>query len=189
MSLGLDWVNDLAIWIGELFPRWSLLRVSEGGVKYLPGGKIKLLAPGIYWWWPVTTEIETINIKRKSLTFGQRLTTKDEITVQCNTVIVFAINDVVKALVETDDFEDTVGEVAQKLTLKPVMSRTFEQICTDMSDSNDMRNEVTRAARTLLSDYGIEVIDGYVCDFTETKVFSHEGSGLAIESDEDEEYV
>jgi len=186
VSIGLDWINDVAYWVGDLIPQWDLLQIDEGGVKYLPGGKVRVLKPGIYWWWPVTTNVVTIDIKRQTLTFGQRLTTKDEVAVQCNTVIVFTINDVEKALVDTFDFEDTVGEVAQKLTIRPIMSRTFEQICTDMADSNEMRNEVTRAARSLLSDYGVEVLDGYVCDFTETKVFSHEGEGLAIGDHEED---
>lgn len=182
-----DWINDIMSWVGDLIPDWDLLQPNEGGVKFKPGGVIELLKPGyIYWHWPVTTKVETIDTKRQTLTFGQRLTTKDHRAVQCNTVIVFTINDVLKALVETVDFEDTVGEVAQKLTVKPVMSREFDQILTDMADSNEMRNEVTRAARSLLSDYGVNVLDGYVCDFTETRVFSHEGEGLAI-SHEDEE--
>jgi len=185
MSIGLDWINDVAEWFGSLIPEWDLLQSNEAGVKFLPGGKVKVIEPGIYWFWPVTTNIETIDTKRQTLTFGQRLTTKDGVTVQCNTVIVFTINDVRKALVDTYDFEDTIGEAAQKLTVKPIMSRTFEQICADMADSNDMRNEVTRAARTLLSDYGVEVLDGYVCDFTETRVFSHEGNGLAIADEEE----
>ena len=187
MSIGLDWINDIADWIGALIPDWELLQPTEAGVKFKTGGRIEVLVPGeIYWWWPAVTKVETIDTKRQTLTFGQRLTTKDEVTVQVNTVIVFTINDVLKALVETYDFEDTVGEVAQKLTVKPIMSRTFEQIRADMAESNEMRNEVTRAARSLMSDYGVEVIDGYVCDFTETRVFSHEGGGLAIADEDDE---
>jgi len=187
MSIGLDWINDVAYWIGNLIPRWDLLQIDEGGVKYLPGGRVKVLKPGIYWWWPVTTRIVTIDIERQTLTFGQRLTTKDDITVQCNTVIVFTIDDVVKAIVKTKDFEDTVGEVAQKLTLKPIMSREFRAVCDDIADSNEMRNEVTRSAKKLLPDYGVNVLDGYVCDFTETRVFSHEGGGLAIQDEEEDE--
>jgi len=188
VSIGLDWINDVAEWFGSLIPEWDLLPPTEGGVKFKPGGKVKVLEPGrIYWWWPATTKVQTLEIKRQTLTFGQRLTTKDERTVQCNTVIVFTINDVVKALVDTSDFEDTVGEVAQKLTVKPVMSRTFPKILEDMADSNEMRNEVTRAARSLLSEYGVAVHDGYVCDFTETKVFSHEGEGLAITHEDEDE--
>ena len=183
-----DFINDIAQWFGDLLPQWELLPPTDGGVKFLPGGKVKELKPGyIYWWWPVTTEVVTISINRQTLTFSQRLTTKDRCTVQCNTVVVFRIVDVIKAIVDTHDFEDTIGEAAQKLTIKPIMSREFDTIRTDMAESNEMRNEVTRAARSLLSDYGVEVVDAYVADFTETKVFSHEGDGFSIAHDEDAE--
>lgn len=180
MSFGLDWINDLAYWIGEIFPRWALLEANHGGVKFLPGGKVEVIEQGIYWWWPATTTVQEIPIRRQTVSFGQRLTTKDECTVLVETVIVFEIDDVMKALVDTYDFEDTIEEVASKLVIKPIMSRTFEEICKDMSESNDMRNEVTRGARSLLSDYGVNVIDAYVSTFAETAVFSHDGEGLAI---------
>ena len=187
MSLGLDWINDLALWVGRLFPRWDLLQVNEGGVKYLPGGKVEILEPGIYWWWPATTNIDTIDIRRQAINVSQRLTTKDEESALVNTVIVYEISDVKKALVETTDFEDTIEEVAQKLVIKPIMSREFEQTCRDMSESNEMRNEVTRLARSLLSQYGVNVLDAYVSDFTETTVFSHDGDGIAIGGFEEDE--
>lgn len=182
-----DWINDIAQGILALFPRWDLLEPTEGGVKFRPKNwyrqleDIALIEPGtLYWWWPVTTVVYTIETKRQTLTFGQRLTTKDQQSVQLNTVIVFTINDVLKALVETRDFEDTVGEVAQKLSVKPIMSRTFEQILESMADNNNMRNEVTSGARTLLKDFGCNVIDGYISDFTKTEVFSHDGDGMVF---------
>ena len=149
---------------------------------------IEELGPGeIYWWWPVTTNVATINTKRQTLTFGQRMTTKDDVSVQLNTVIVFTIDDVLKALVQTKDFEDTVGEVAQKLTIQPIMSRSFSEIREDMGESNEMRNEISRGARSLLKDYGLNVIDGYVSDFTETTVFSHDGEEHFVGHEEEED--
>lgn len=172
-----DWINQIAEWVGALIPKWELLPPTHGGVKFKPGEKVQVLKPGrIYWWWPATTEVSIIPIKRQTMTFTQHLTTKDDYTVLVSTVIVYTVEDVQKALVETYDFEDTIGEVAQKLVIKPIMSRDFEQICADMAESNDMRNEVTRNARSLLSDYGVKVEDGYVSDFVETKVFSHDGA-------------
>ena len=174
-----SFLNDVAQWFGQWMPKWALLQVDEGGVKYLPGKEIIVLEPGeIYWYWPVTSNVVTIDTRRQTLTFGQRLTTKDDISVQLNTVIVFTIWDVKKALVDTKDFEDTVGEVAQKLTIRPIMSRTFTETRADMGESNDMRNEITRGARGLLRDYGIDVMDGYVSDFTKTTVFSHDGDQM-----------
>jgi regulator of protease activity HflC (stomatin/prohibitin superfamily) len=168
-------------WFGDLFPRWDLCEPIEGGVKFKPGGVIEDLEVGrIYWYWPAVTRVYKIDTKRQTLTFGQRLTTKDGRSIQFNTVIVFTIDDVRKALVETKDFEDTVGEVAQKLTVQPMMGREFEDICEDIADSNKMRNEVTRGARSLLRDFGCNVLDGYVSDFTETEVFSHDGDGMVF---------
>lgn len=182
-----DWLNDIARWFGDLVPRWDLLEPTEAGVKFKPGAKIVVLKPGhIYWWWPATTVVRTLYSKRQTLSFNQRLTTKDDITVSLNTVIVYIVDDVQKALVETYDFEDTITEVASKLTVQPIMSREFEQICTDMSDTNEMRNELTRKARSLLSEYGVGVLDAYVSDFTETRVLSHEGDGLSIHHEDEE---
>ena len=147
-----------------------------------------MLTPGeIYWYWPVTSNVVTIDTRRQTLTFGQRLTTKDDFSVQLDTVIVFTIYDVKKALVETKDFEDTIGEVAQKLTIRPIMSREFKETCKDMGESNEMRNEITRGARALLRDYGINVLDGYVANFTKTTVFSHDGDPVFVGHEHEEE--
>ena len=181
-----DWINDIAGWIGDLIPEWDLLLLTDGAVKFKPGGRTVVLKPGhIYWWWPVTSQVSIIGVRRQTLSFNQRLTTKDGVTISVNFVIVFEIEDVYKALVDTHDFEDTIEEVAQKLTIQPIMSRDFDEIRTDMAESNEMRNELTRGARTVLSPYGVRVLDSYVSDFTETRVFSHEGSGLAIEEEDE----
>lgn len=180
----LDWLNDIAEFIGSLIPEWDLLEPTDGGVKFKPGKKVELLVPGeIYWFWPAVTTVTTMPVKRQTLSFNQRLTTKDDCTISINTVVVYDVSDVVKALVDTHDFEDTIEEVAQKLTIQPIMSRKFEEIRHDMAESNEMRNELTRTARSLLREYGVNVLDAYVSDFTETRVFSHEGGGLAIEDD------
>lgn len=185
-----SFLNDIAQWFGQWMPKWALLQPDEGGVKYKPESEIIVLTPGeIYWYWPVTSNVVTIDTRRQTLTFGQRLTTKDGFSVQLDTVIVFTIWDVKKALVDTKDFEDTIGEVAQKLTIRPIMSRTFGETCLDMGASNNLRNEITRGARSLLRDYGIDVADGYVANFTKTTVFSHDGDSgfVGHEHEEDDE--
>ena len=186
-----DFINDIVRWFGQFVPRWDLCDPTEGGVKFSGVGKnrIKVLVPGsIYWWWPIVTNVYTIETKRQTMTVTQRLTTKDDITVMVTTVIVFTISDVVKALVDTRDFEDTIMEIGEKLIVKPVMSREFNQIQKDLAESNELNNELKRNARTILSDYGVAVEDGYVSNFAETDLISHDGDGFAFGlSQEDEE--
>ena len=182
-----DFINDIVLWFGQFVPRWDLLDPTEGGVKFKPGGKIKLLKPGhIYWWWEVTTNIYTIETKRQPLKISQRLTTKDGISVLVETVIIYEIDDVIKAIVNTRDHEDTISEVGEKLTVKPVMSREFEDVRSAIADSNKLNNEVKSGARSELSDYGVKVVDGYISSFVETTVYSHDGGGIAFGGEEDE---
>lgn len=184
-----EWITDIVLWFARFIPKWDLLEPTDGGLRFSYGGRVKELEPGkIYWWWPIISKIATISIKRQTLTFGQRLTTDDGVSVQMSTVIVFVVNDVTKALMETADFDDTVGEVAQKVTIKPVMGREFCEIIDDLAKSNKMRNELTSNARSMLTPYGCEVLDSYVCDFTKTKVLSIEGDGMAFGyEDEDDD--
>lgn len=183
-----DWINDLVLWFARFVPEWNLLDPTEGGVKFKPGYKIVVLKPGhIYWYWPVTTNVYTIETKRQTMSISQRLTTADDVSVLVETVIVYVIDDVEKAIVETRDHEDTISEIGEKVTVKPIMSREFEQIRIDIADSNKLNNEIKAGARTELGAYGVKVVDGYISSFVETKVFSHDGTGMAIGKEFDDE--
>lgn len=183
-----DWINEIVRWFGQFLPVWDLLNPTEGGVKFKPDGKIVVLKPGcIYWYWPVTTNVYTIETKRQIMSISQRLTTKDDISVLVEGVIVYEIDDVEKAIVETRDHEDTISEIGEKVTVKPVMCRSFEEVRVAIADSNKLNNEIKSGARTELSPYGVKVVDGYISSFVETKVFSHDGIGMAIEGPVEEE--
>ena len=176
-----DFINDIMRWFQRFLPHWALLDPTEGGVIFTHGKPPRLLTPGkIYWWWPVVSNVYTIDTKRQTLTITQRLTTKDEVTVMITTVIVYIIDDVLLALVETRDHDDTVKEVGEKLVVKPVTSRDFSDTLKRLSESNDMNNEVKRIARSTLSEFGVNVVDGFVSNFAVTEVFSHDGGGVVF---------
>ena len=183
-----DFINDIARWFERFLPHWALLDNTEGGVKFTHKKPPRLLIPGrIYWWWPVLSNVYTIETKRQTMTITQRLTTKDEVTVMVTTVIVYTVDDVMKAIVDTRDHEDTVSEVGEKLVVKPITSRDFSDTLLRMSGSNDLNNEVKRIARSTLGEFGVNVVDGYVSNFAVTKVFSHDGDGVVFGGSEEEE--
>ena len=183
-----DFINDMVQWCAQFVPAWELLEPTHAGVKFKSGGRTEILKPGyVYWWWPAVTKVYVMNTRRQTLMFSQRLTTKDMVEVQLNTVIVFEIDDAEKALTVVRDFEDTIGEIAQKLTIKPIMSRTLEEIQRDMAETSNVRNEITRGAKRNLPEFGMLVLDAYVCDLTKTKVFSHVGGGFALEEEDEDE--
>ena len=183
-----DFINDIMRWFERFVPHWALLDPTEGGVIFTHGEPPRLLTPGkIYWWWPVISNVYTIDTKRQTMKITQRLTTKDEITVMVKTVIVFTVDDVVKAIVDTRDHEDTISEIGEKLVVKPITSRDFSDTLKRMSESNDLNNEVKRIARSTLSEFGVNVVDGYVSNFAQTAVFSHDGDGVVFGGSSEEE--
>ena len=183
-----DWLNAIFQFIFNLFPRWELLDPTDGGVKFKPRNKIVELKPGrMYWYWPVTTNVYTLSARRQSLQVEQVLTTDDAVSCVVKTVIVYTIDDVMKALVETTDFDDTIAEMAQKGTVAVVMSRGFDKIVADLAYSTDIKDDVTKAARSALQPFGVKVEDGFIASFAQTKVVSHMGEGLAYGGWEDEE--
>jgi len=184
----LAFLNDFFSWAVTYLPNLELMQVNYGGVKFLPGGKVKVIEPGLYVYWPLTTNVKEIPIRRQSIEVQQELTTKDQITVMVKTVIVFQVDDVTKALVQTFDFDDTTEEMGQKGTVGAVMSRNFEQVLTDMTEGNDIRNEVTQGARSALRPFGVKVEDAFISSFAETQVFSHagDGSGTVFGGDEED---
>lgn len=173
----LAFLNDFFTWAVTYLPNLDLMQANYGGVKFLPGGKVKEIKPGMYVYWPLTTTVKEIQIKRQSIEVQQELTTKDGITVMVKTVIVFSVDDVMKAIVDTADFDDTTEEMGQKGTVMAIMSREFNQILSDMVSTNDIRNEVTRGARSALAPFGVKVEDAFISSFAETEVFSHAGDG------------
>ena len=177
MSMPLQFLNDFFTWLVTYFPNLELMQANYGGVRFLPGGKVKEIKSGLYVYWPLTTAVQEIQIKRQSIEVQQELTTKDGVTVMVKTVIVFTVFDVMLALVETADFDDTTEEMGQKGTVHAVMSREFNQILVDMVESNDIRNEVAQGARTALRPFGVKVEDAFISSFGETKIFSHAGEG------------
>jgi len=184
-----EWLNTIFDWVWGFKPILDILPPTEGGVKFKPGGKIELMKPGhLYMYWPVTTCILTLETKRQSIEVQQELTTKDHETVMVKTVIVFTVDDVMKALVETTDFDDTTEEMGQKGTVRAVMSRKFDQILKDMVEGTEIRNEVAQGARSALRPFGVKVEDAFISSFAKTKVFSHMGDGMAIDLNHDEDH-
>ena len=164
-------MTELGAWI----PRIGLMKVTHRGVKHSRGGIVIPIQPGLYTWWPLISEIDELAVKRQTLTFRQRLTTQDTVTVLVETVVIYTIEDIEKACVETWDYQDTVGEAAQRSTIKSVMSRTFDQIKNDLAGTHAIPDEITEACRNQLSQFGVHVEEAFISNFCETHVFSHDG--------------
>jgi regulator of protease activity HflC (stomatin/prohibitin superfamily) len=174
--MGFEWLNKLMTELGAWIPRIGLMKVTHRGVKHSRGGSVTPIQPGLYMWWPLISQIDELAVVRQTLSFRQRLTTKDTSTVLVETVIIYTLDDIEKACVETWDYEDTIGEAAQRSTIKSVMSRTFDQIKEDLAGANRIPEEITEICLGQLSQFGVHVEEAFISNFCKTNVFSHDGT-------------
>ena len=170
MESALGWIGELFSWFGSFVPRWLIVRSTEAGVKFRWGKHVHVLTPGIRWYWPAFTDVETETVVRQTLNLdAQTLMTADDKTVVASGVIVFKITDIIKFLVDNFDADEAIAEVAGSALRKFVISKTVEEI---QKGRADVDNSLTREAQKLLKDFGIEVEYARLVSFSTARVIN-----------------
>lgn len=176
MEAALGWFGAIFEWFGQFFPRWTLVRATEGAVKFLPGGKVKVYDAQIVWYWPVTTEVETIAVVRQVMdTQPQTLMTKDDVPVYVAGIVIYDITDLHAFAVENYDANHNIDDIAQTAIRKAIVNRTFAQI---QEARADVDNVLTREAQKALTEFGVNVQACRLTDFSKTRVSNIVGNGL-----------
>lgn len=63
----LSWLNDLMRWLGRWVPRVLLIKAGEAALWCGRNGRTRDLAPGLYTFWPITTDITVFSTKKRTL--------------------------------------------------------------------------------------------------------------------------
>lgn len=177
MDAALGWIGQIWDFLVSLVPHMGLMPKTHGGVKFKRRGRVQLVEPGLYWFWPIVTDVVAIPVKRQTLSLEtQTLTTKDDYTVSVSATIVYEIRDVVKALSENWDIDDTVGDIAQKSVLGVVIDRTFEDLRAAISD--EVPKEIRDKCKKDLRQYGVLVKDAFLSSCCVVTAYHNTGSSL-----------
>ena len=176
MDAAFSWIGEIADWVAQFVPTWTLVRATEGAVKFLPGGKTKVLGSGIHWYWPVTTEVETLPVVRQVLdTQPQTIMTKDHEPVYIAGLVVYTIVDLHKFMVENFDAEDSLDDIVQTAIRKTIVNRDFLTI---QQARADVDKRLTTDVQKALEPFGIEVEAARITDFSRARVTNMVGNGL-----------
>lgn len=174
-----DWLSHLIEWFGSLIPRVGICRATHAGVKFRRGKVVVPIKPGIYFYWPIVTEVSLLPTARRTINLeSQTLTTKDNDCVTVSVVVIYRIVHIVKALVDTEDIEDTIGDVALRGTVRAITERRFNDIRANLSD--EVKKEITRSCRSALNPFGVKVLDCNIIDFAKTSTYRIVGHGGSI---------
>lgn len=164
MTLG-EVVAQLIGWLGEFIefllsfvPRFTFVQWNERGVRYVSGRKPTEVQPGLRWYWPVCTKIETHHVCRHVLQVASMsLETSDSIPVQVGMVLTYHITDVVAYEVENFDADDSMAELAQAGLRNIVMEMSWEKLTKRAPEDSLLEGMLTRRMQQTLGKFGVEV--------------------------------
>lgn len=170
MESALAWVGQVAEWVGRWIPRWVILDVTTGGVKYVKG-RPRLCEPGkVHWYWPATTTFETYPVARQADDLrSQTIVTADDRTVIVGGMIVYEVEDVMLLLPRVFKAAQTVKDITLTCIHDVCCRMKWEEIKAGQRRGNlDVR--LKKAAQDALSDYGINVIKVQLTDLAPARV-------------------
>lgn len=176
MSFWTD-TGDLLSGLLDLIPRLQIVRSNEFGVKFVKGKNAEVVLPGLFFYWPLVTEVELrTSAKCTAETQPQNLTTSDRITVIASSVMRYKILDIKKYLIDNDDSDDALME-SLRASLKEVVS---ENKAEDLfNPSLDFEDDLKTRCQELASEFGVEIISARFSDFSETQSYTLHGIDLS----------
>jgi len=174
----ISWVGELIGWFADLIPRLGQCNAKEAGVKFRRG-KVSPIKPGMFLYWPVTTEVHLVEISRQTINLAsQTVTTADGFAVLVSAVVVYRVCDPVQVLVEVSDWEDAIGDAALGAVVDVVGGMHFEEIRESLT--TDVEKQIRHKVRLALKPFGVKVERAFLSDFAECKVYKVAGDSSPI---------
>ncbi len=172
MEGAFTWLNQMIEALGRFIPRIIIVRATHGGVRWRRGNIVKPLAPGLHWYWPITTEIEVIVTARQTLAIpDQVLTTRDGKKVTVKTLVVYRIPDVVRAIGQQNwDIDCTITDLTQAAVVCVIATHSYDEIVVGIRDDS-LTKTLTVGVRKELRKFGVHISRCRLVDFAECKVF------------------
>ncbi len=168
-------IEILAQWlqvITDFIPRMSIMPATHLGVKYKYGKNVSEIKPGMYFYWPLVTDVYNLAVKRQTVNVPtQTIYAACGQSISAGCVVVFEITDIIKALYETWEIDETITDEAEALLAQVIVK--IESIDTDITELN---KDLTREMRKRLSQYGVTVKRANIRDFAPSKVYRIIGS-------------
>ena len=174
----ISWLFEaLSSWI----PRLLIVQMTHSGVKWVRGGKIVELKPGLHWYWPLVTEYALIPTGRQTLnTPPQTLMSKDRKQVVASGVIIYSIKDVVQAIGHRNwDVESTADDITQAAIVSIVTQNTIEEMMDNICIG--IEKDLTDACRKQLRQFGVYVHRAAMVDYSTCRTLNLVNAASQVE--------
>ncbi len=157
MNGALEWIGQIADWIGKFFPRWMILDTTEGGVKFVCGKKAVELKPGIEWYWPVTTTVVMYPTARQADDLrSQTMMTLDDRVIVVGGMIVYEVTDVLTLLSTSHSAATTIKDLALTAVHDVCCNLSLSDLMSE-NRKGTLDTKLKNTAQRVLTPYGVRV--------------------------------
>lgn len=172
MESALAWIGQIAGWIGQWIPRWTILDPTVDAVKYVKGVPKHCKGGRVHWWWPATTTFDTYPTARQADDLrSQTFMAADEdqdIVVVAGGMIVYEVVDIMKLLPTTYRASQAIKDIAITCIHSVCCELTWKELKAAQK-SGKLDRKLKGEAQSALSDYGVRVLKVQLTDLTRAR--------------------
>ncbi len=162
----MDFLSRIYESIKKLIPGIILVAPDERGVRITLGSRVKILTPGWYIYWEPIQEIRTVTITPQVIDLRpQSVFTRSGRNWTVSGIIKYRVNDVRKALLEVQDYDESLQALALGVLLN-ILSIT-EGV--EEKTPNDLGEQVLTGIREAASGWGIKLQRVFISDLGQVR--------------------
>ncbi|NLP56909.1 slipin family protein [Lutibacter sp. B1] len=145
-----------------LFSGIRIIFEYKRALKFRFGKYIKVLKPGFRWIIPIVDTIQIVDIRVITINItSQEVMTEDNVPCSIDGVVFFRINDPEKAVLEVEEYNFAITQLAQA-ALRDVCGKV--ELDTILSKREEMGKNIKTIVEHETKDWGIEIIDVKIKD-------------------------
>lgn len=176
---GFEWIGEALTWVADWIPRPRIVNLTEAGVQFWFGSRVKVVRPGWRLDWPALAQMEIVPVARQTLNMVPlTLMTADNRPVVVGGVVVFRVSDVRCYLVSNVDADEGIAEAARAALRDAITDATLAQI-QETDGRKQINRKLAKAAQGLLTSFGVEVEYVRLTDFSTAQVLNVVGAPSA----------
>jgi regulator of protease activity HflC (stomatin/prohibitin superfamily) len=158
MDSALAWIGQIAAWIGQWIPRWSILDTTEGAIKYVGGKKIVVCGPGVHFYWPARTSFVPYPTARQTDRLEmQTMESKDGKTFIAGGTLTYCVEDLTKLVPVTHSPSTAVIDIAMTAVHDVLCQYDWAELQTKQRKGT-LKTELRNEAQKALTELGVRVV-------------------------------
>lgn len=171
-------VTDFLKALVAFVPRRELVPITHRGVKFVNGRSfawllfpfvfwtiwwkewkpyVVALGPGITWWWPLFSQVETMPVNRQVLKLeAHDVLTLDGKPVKFRGTISYTISSIMRAMVQTWEVESSIDDEAEAAFCSFISSKRLDELTGRPRE--EVNDELTKVVAEQMKVYGVRTV-------------------------------